>query len=203
MRRVIIALLFLFVLVSPASAMLVTADADGFADGANISNAFGGMALSSVGGYTGLDGVVYAWGDGLASTGASVFANNLSFQRQWYAEPLEGFALRADFDQPANYVAIDIIGDDSGDFGVLEAYDSLGTLLDSVVSPQLSVGQIWTAQINRTSFDIAYIIAGGSAATEDTVHLDNLSANVVPEPVTIWLLGMGSLLLTTRRRRSY
>jgi hypothetical protein len=191
----------ILVLVSSASAVIVSADADGFSDGTDISTAFAGMTLSSVGGYTGLDGFIYAWGDGLASTGASVFANNLSFQRQWYANLTDGFALRADFDQPANYVAIDIIGDDySGDIGVLYAYSAADVLLESVTSDALGYGEVFTAAISRGSFDIAYIITGGSPSTEDAVHLDNMTANIIPEPTTLCLLGLGTLILTRRRR---
>lgn len=190
----------LLLLAVPAAANLITADADGFSDGVDISAVVEGVTLSSVGGYAGLDGRVYACGDGLASTGTNVFANNLSFQRQWYADLTEGFALRADFNNPANFVSIDIIGDDSSDYGQLNAYDSSGTLLAFVLSPQLSTGQVFTAVIDRDwSFDIAYIIAGGAVLTEDTVHLDNLIANVIPEPATILLLTFGSAALLRRR----
>ena len=69
---------------SASGAEIISADADGYSDGANISTAFAGMTLSSQGSYSELNGHIYAWGDGLASTGTNVFANNLSsFQRQW------------------------------------------------------------------------------------------------------------------------
>ena len=200
MKYPLVIALFL-AMVSCAGAVMISADADGFSDGTDISTAFGGMTLSSVGGYSGLDGFVYAWGDGLASTGASVFANNLSFQGQWYAGLTDGFAFRADFDQPANYVAIDIIGDDySGDIGALYAYNAADILLETITSDALGYGEVFTAQISRGSFDIAYIIAGGSPSTEDTVHLDNLIADVIPEPATLWLFALGGLLLTRKRR---
>jgi len=187
---------------SSALALLVSVDADGYSNVTDISNAFEGVTLSSVGCYPGLDGLVYAWGDALASTGTNVFANNLSFQRQWYADLDEGFALRADFDLPAGYVSIDIIGDDAGDYGELLAYNSGGLLIGYVMTPQLSAGEVFTATIDRDwAFDIAYIIAGGAAAFEDTVHLDNLNADVIPEPATFLLLGIGSLILTMKRRK--
>jgi len=191
--------------VSPVFGVIVSADADGFGDGSDISAVFAGMALSSVGGYSGLDGAVYARGDGLASTGTMVFANNLSFDRQWYANMVDGFALRADFSASADYAAIDLIGDDyGGDVGVLYAYDAGDALLDTVVSPLLGYGEVFRAQINRGSFDIAYIIAGGEPSGQHTVHLDNLSVNIVPEPCTIGLLGLGGLILvgirSVRRR---
>lgn len=200
MKNLLAAALIL-AMASSAGATIISADADGFSDGTDISTVFAGMTLSSVGGYPGLDGLVYAWSDGLASTGTSVFANNLSFQRQWYAGLTDGFAFRADFDQPANYVAIDIIGDDySGDIGILRAYNADNVPLETVTSDALGYGEVFTAQISRVSFDIAYIIAGGAVPTEDTVHLDNLIADVIPEPATLWLFALGGLLLTRKRR---
>ncbi len=179
----------------------ISADADGFADGVDISTSFSGLTLSAVGGYEGLDGRVYAWGDGLASTGQAVFANNLSFQRQWYAGSTDGFALRADFDQPADYVAIDIIGDDyGGDVGVLYAYNSADALLETVTTPVLGYGEVFSAAISTGSFEIAYVIAGGEPSGQHTVHLDNLTANIVPEPATVFLLGIGGLVLIGRIR---
>lgn len=182
-------------LAGTCGAGVIAIDADSFSNGADISNAYAGITLSSTGGYGGLDGKVYAFEDGLASTGTKVFGNNLSFQRQWYADSIEGFAFRVDFSSYAILVSLDIIGDDYAgtDVGVLYAYSSSGVLLDAVTSGQLSYGQEFNAQINRSAFDIAYIIAGGSNLTQDTVHLDNLRVNVVPEPATILILGLGIL----------
>ena len=198
--RIFSTILLCLVITSSAAATIVTADADGFTDDTDISSIFSGITLSAVGGYTGLDPTVYAFSDGLASTPTSVFANNLSFQRQWYADLVEGFALRADFDLPANYVAIDIIGDDSGDSGILDAYNSADELIYSVISSQLTVGQVFTAEINSAGFDIAYIIAGGTS--ENTVHLDNLTATVVPEPTTLSIFILGGLILTKARKNT-
>ena len=76
-------------------------------------------------------------------------------------------------------------------------------LIGYVLSPQLTTGQVFTATIDRDwTFDIAYIIAGGAVSTEDTVHLDNLIANVIPEPATLCLLGIGGVILAGIRNRS-
>lgn len=199
--KVLLPTTLVLIMASSAWGVIVSADADGYINGIDISTVFDGITLSSVGGYPGLDGAVYAWGDGLASTGTNVFANNLSFQRQWYANLTDGFALRADFDQPANLVAIDIIGDDWGDYGELYAYNSSDTLVGYVLSPQLATGEVFTATISRDwAFDIAYIIAGGAASSGDTVHLDNLTANVIPEPATLFLMALGGFILTRTRR---
>ncbi|MBN1765823.1 MAG: hypothetical protein JW860_11235 [Sedimentisphaerales bacterium] len=185
--------------VSHVWAVGITVDADGFGDDMDISDVFAGVTLSSVGDYPGLDGRVYAHSDGLASTGVSVFANNLAFERQWNYDWGSGFALRADFDYAADTVVIDLIGDNPADFdiGGLYAYDSDDVLLDSVVSGNLVYGEIFRAQISRLDFDIAYIIAGGAGA--ETVHLDNLAINVIPEPISFLLLAMGGGLLRRRK----
>jgi len=196
--RLIMSLLILLVLPVPGWAVLINVDADGFADDTDISTAFGDVTLSSVGGYAGLDGRVYAHSDGLASTDFSVFANNLSFQRQWWADDADGFALRADFAAGADYVAIDIIGDDPADIGALYAYDSGGSLLETKTSAELAYGQVFTAEINRPAFDIAYIIAGGSGSAE-TVHLDNLVVNIIPEPATVVLLAIGAIAIRKKK----
>ncbi len=66
----------------------------------------------------------------------------------------------------------------------------------------MTAGEVFSASINRASFDIAYIIAGGMFANSATpVLLDNLTANVIPEPGTVLLLGLGSLAVLKRRKR--
>lgn len=193
----IIVVAVLSICVPTASALTVTVEPDDFADGTDISELIPGITLSAVGGYGNLDGSVYVSPDGLASTGTSVFANNLSFERQWYLDDTRGFALRADFASPADFVTIDIIGDDNSDVGTLIAYNAAGELVGSVITARLNTGQVFTAQITADTFEIAYIIAGGLG---DTVHLDNLTANIIPEPATLLLLSIGAIAIRKRRR---
>ena len=179
-----------------AEALTVTVEPDVWGSGSNISTVYAGVTLSSVGPYISdpsLNGLVYSWtaiNPDFASTGTRVFGNNLYSSDAagsptceiWYRSP-DGssvYRLRADFDELADYVAIDIIGNSATDAGVLEAYDSSDTLLTSITTPPLTSGAIYTAMVDRPSFDIAYIIASGTGG--ETVYLDNLSANVVPEP---------------------
>jgi hypothetical protein len=201
--KAMIIVLMVFATASSVSAVVITAEADGHANGANISNAFTGMTLSTVGTDPNLDGQVYARipiNPAYASTGKLVFGNNLEgmdadgspYNEIWH----ETFRFRADFDHLANIVSIDFIGNNSSDYGALEAYNSVGALLASVFTPQLIADQVFSAQINRSSFDIAYIVASGIGG--DTLYLDNLSANV-PEPATMVLLGLGSLVVIRRR----
>lgn len=188
-----------------AGAAVITADADCCADGANIGGAFSGVRLFAVGDAAGLNGAVYAISSGLASTGSGVFANSISgYEPFWYAGETDWFALKAVFQEPANMVAIDIISDDyivgdtGGDFGVLYAYDSADNLLASFDTDAIGYGLFERAQIVRASYDISYIVAGGAFGS--TVQLDNLAANIVPEPATIALLACGGLFLTRRRK---
>ncbi len=181
-------------------AVLVTVDPDVFAAGMDISAVFPYVALSSVGGASGLNGKVYAYSDVLASTGDKVFANNLSVPAQWLNKNIGGYALRADFLIPTDYVAIDFIGDGGFDYGTIDAYNSAGVYLATVLSPvQLNPGQVYTAQIPRAAPDVAYVIAGGLAAISSTVHLDHLVFQI-PEPTMSLFLSLGLLLLRSKKK---
>jgi hypothetical protein len=177
----------------PLFAVLVSIDPDNFASGTDISTASPYVTLSSGGGAAGLDGKVYAHTDTLVSTGSEVFANNLS--SQWLNKTSGGYALRVDFLTPTDYVAIDFIGDGGLDFGTMNVYNSSGTLIIGIISPSmLNSGQAYTAQIQRDTPDIAYILAGGMGTIGDPIHLDHLVFQI-PEPATCLLFSFGFLLL--------
>ena len=205
LHKIIIVMLIISMTVSTAQGLLVTAEADGYSEGADISKAFIGMTLSSVGTYSELDGHVYSRTSDFASTGISVFGNNLSgtdiqgtpSNQLWYQSSTRtsAFRLRVDFDNAANYVAIDFITNNSSDHGILEAYNSMGILLSSIIA--VSYGPPQEVQITRPTFEIAYIIASG--INGETLCLDNFQANVIPEPSTFLLLGLGAFILRKRR----
>src|SRR6056297_78795 len=102
---------------------------DQFASGDELTNAFSGVTLSVVDsdGRTSTGETVRAQSSGLASTGNLVFARGTSTtfnsSSSW---------LRADFDLPTAEVSIDVIGDDSNDPGILQAYDASGNLIEQV-----------------------------------------------------------------------
>ena len=81
--------------------------------------------------------------------------------------------LRADFSVLQSTVSIDVGSDDGSDVAYLRAYDTNDTLLEEIVSGQLSSGQSETLTISRAQADIAYVIAAGVAG--DITPLDNLN----------------------------
>jgi len=191
-------------------ATLITADADGYENGQDISDLFGGIALSAIGRAVGLDGRVYAYPDPLATTGAKVFGHNLSNHTEWYFDgypesyhhPAD-FALRIDFLNRARMISIDTVCDSEFDIAQMVAYDRQGTVLESIWSYPghlMSYGDIWTARITSESYDIAYVIVGGFYGNmAHAVVLDNLTADVIPEPATVLMLGLGGMMLLRRK----
>jgi hypothetical protein len=160
----------------------VAIDADAFAAGTVLNNAFVGMGvtLSAFGSST--DGNVYARSNALASTGANVFGNSSGFDPLWIPG---GRALRANFLSGTSSASIDIIANDSSDSGRVEFYDALDNLLGAVdTGVMISAGDVFTAAFSSLGTDIAYLIATGVGG--DNVALDNLSFDAdvgrLPEP---------------------
>jgi hypothetical protein len=207
LRNVIGTVLALLMLGCSAQAIVITADADGFVEGADISNAFAGMTLSSLGRSEGLDGKVYAYSDELASTGSMVFGHNLENHTQWYWDqyPEEGhpddFALRIDFDEPVNCVSLDMVGTGEFDYVSLWGYGETGDVIVGEFS-SAPYEEVCTLTVALDSYDIAYVVAGGFFLNGASyVVIDNLVANV-PEPGTVVLLGLGVLAAARRRKRA-
>jgi hypothetical protein len=199
--RVLVAFLGFLSFSFSLSANLAFIDADDFTNGTDISYVFPFVFMYSTGGAAGLDGKVYACADPLASTGGNVFANNLSTPGQWLNKNSGGYALHVDFMTPTDYVAIDFIGDGGLDYGTMDIYNSNGVLITSVISPfMLDSGQVYTAEIQRTTPDIAFIVAGGMGVLGSTIHLDNLVFGI-PEPATCSLLSFGFLLLKPGKKK--
>jgi hypothetical protein len=189
---------------------LVVADPDAFPAGTNISQAFPGAVLSQVGaGWDGMPGgaQIFAVNPSIqptepfrASTGSLAFGTDDVYPHLFMqSAPL---SMRVDFASPTNYVAIDVIGNDSSDMGQLLAFNSLGTQIGSYTSGTVGTSQFETMSVTRPVWDIAYVLASGYSG--ESAGLDHLQYNVVPEPSTFILLSMGAIGLLAfawRRRR--
>ena len=180
------------------SAAPTTIDPDAFSDGTNIGNAFAGVSLSNPGK---ADPRVFSLTDPFASTGPNIFGTSHATIPQEWGDGFNG-GMRADFDAGVGFVAIDLIGNDSsGDRGRLLAFDASNNLLDAYVSANIGEGAFETAFIVRPSFDIAYVIATGSADGFEAVSLDNLRFTPIPLPATGWIVSPLLMVFAIHRKR--
>jgi hypothetical protein len=211
LRFAFLSALTLFLFPVPALATLIAVEPDNFALGTDIRLSVAGVTLSVVG--EAGTAVIVVSGDSnflgrnAATTGTRMFGQNPGdgpaipdIEKFWNEDQVG--VLRADFSLLADFVQIDVIFDDD-DIGFLRAYDSSGTLLDTVSASgdgRLSGQEFARLSITRPNADIAYMITGGSDA--EGLYLDNLQVNVVPVPAAAWLLGSGAVLLLFRTRRA-
>jgi hypothetical protein len=189
-------------LVAGATAETVV-EPDAFPAGTDISTAFPGVVLSTVNSVAG-DTRVFAtaptrsyW----ASTGTLVFGHVGPYAEHWVVDTSEAFsygALRATFNPPAASVTLDLVGNDSSDFGLVSAYDPSGALLTALETSELAAGAVETLTLSWP-LGIGYVIAGGAGA--DTVSLDQLRFVPVPEPAALALLAVGGLIRVRRAPR--
>lgn len=200
MRTAILAaVLALLLCGADAAKAVIVVEPDAFPAGTNISNAFDGVTLSALGS-TPVTSSVFSLTCTFSSTGTQVFGHDGRWDIYWGLVSSSSFdaSLRADFDSPANFVSIDFIPNDGYDPGVLQAFNSMGVLLETVTTPGTSgVGSVETATISRATPDIAYVIASAPQGTD--VHLDHVV--FVPEPGTVLLLGLGCLAVARKRGR--
>lgn len=153
-----------------AGVSLAHAEPDNFVAGTVMDTEVPGVTLSN--GVNG--GSVYSAAASFgAPTGTSVLAPGPTSSAGWKAAENE---FRADFDQPTNRVSIDVGSDDPSDVAFFRAYDASGTLLEQLISPNLSAGQSVTLTITRPTADISYILAAGVGT--DITPLDNLQFEV-------------------------
>ena len=203
--RILWAAIIILAAVSPAIARLVHVDADYHPPGADISDVFPGMKLTALGSWPELDGQVYSRevpDPALATTGANVFGHNATGvdvhgrprNETWiYPHTL----LAIEFYDLADFVALDIIGDESVDKAAVDVYNTDSVIIEWAITPQLSYGSTARVKITRDAFDISYVVVSGIGGS--AVRIDNIEANVIPEPATLLLLALGGLILTSRR----
>ena len=102
------------------------------------------------------------------------FGNNLGNFTQWYAvlaPTNQHNLLKVDFDEPAKYIAIDMIGESDGS-GVLSLWFTGGGYYNFTVP--LIAGQAFHVEFNSAYLAIDWVAIGGNIP----VHLDNLFALV-------------------------
>jgi hypothetical protein len=102
-------------------------------------------------------------------------------------------------------VSIDFIGSSgiATETGILEIFDSLGTLLDTYTTASLTAGQVETMSFTRLTPDVKFARAYTAPGVLTLGRLDNLSFNNVvnvPEPATLTLVTLGALLVVGIRR---
>lgn len=143
-----------------------------------------------------------------ASTGTRVFANSRSGERE--GQPLSQLwhvgnnPLCAMFSHPVSHIAIDVIAAPAGSypdntFGAMLAFDEGGNELAYTYSGLLeNPGDIATLEFDDPPVGTAYVLIGGWF--DDDIILDNLQVECTPEPSTIVLLTMSSIMLLRRRK---
>ena len=202
----------LFAVCGSAFGQITSVDADSFAAGTALTNAFSGVTLSVITGPNRPDGpyvVISATGfndftqTNVATTGSLVFGNfpdaPFPAAKGW---EVDGRLFRADFANPTNWVSIDLIADDN-DSGIFSAYGAGGELLGTV-NTGVMTNLAFTAIITRPTADIAYITAAGTYG--ESMFLDNLRYNniaPIPEPeiYAMMLAGLGVLGWVGRRKK--
>jgi len=179
------------VITGTADGIPISVEPDDYGIGTDLSTIVPGVTLSveaqpdatvvSVTGSSGACGPDPTLAVPCASTGTQVFgASGLSAEfGPWQQNSGE---FRADFDQPTDFVSIDLVGIDDG-AAELRAFAADGTLLQTFHAFLTGPGDNVTASISRANPDIAYILVGGVIGERN--NLDNLIFNRIAPPFPV------------------
>ena len=167
----------------PLPPLPLSVDPDAFPAGTDITNAFPGVTLSSVGpGFDGdFDPSIFAINPSIhesspfnASTGSLVFGTNDAR----FPHVFSGFGdatFRVDFALPASEVRLDAIGNHGSDFARLVAFDAADVVIDTYNTGQLTISSFETMIVTSASFNIDHVVASG--AFGESVGFDRLDFN--------------------------
>ena len=193
---------------SEADAAIVTIDPDNFLNSTDISTATVGVTVSSVphAAPTTRDPIFATdWFTAIGNIFASPANSTIVFGFETFPETRDA-VFRADFDVPTDFVSLLSVVASDQNFMSLRAFDAGNNLLATVDAPGIRVD--FTATINRSSADIAYILAGGTNPLAGN-GIDRFEFNrILPpppvamlEPTTLLLLGLGLAGLGFARKR--
>ena len=194
MKAGVIGVLVLLCATFSLAGPVISIDADAFAPGTVLNDAFPGVTLTDVQG----DATVWSAQSDAATTGSHVFGDATD-DHDW-----DVGEFRADFvSHPAVWVSIDAIADGFEDYGRLEAYAADGTLLAADVTTRLDSegidGPEFVTLHVASGVPIAYILAGAdNAVAADDIELDNLVYApyvTIPVPRAMLLAGIGACLV--------
>lgn len=152
------------------------------------------------------------------SYGFEVYENSANFPASWGNQSLSPFANEVnDFwfimnfglatDSVINSFSMEV-GDFGGDTDVIEllAFDGDGLLVDSFGSAwsgNLGNGDSpLTASVSGSGIVQVIFRGGSSGSSFNSVYYDNMNIDVVPEPATLSVLGLGALALFRKKRKS-
>ncbi len=110
--------------------------------------------------------------------------------------------IRIDFDALMTSVSIQVGDNNADDDGPIQlfAYTSGNALVDS---DSIAYGAAMDTPVTLSvaGANIAYIIGTGGGNFPGSLYWDNVTANPVPEPATMTLLGLGAVAIMRRRKK--
>lgn len=178
--RTVLPLGIVAAILAPAAAQTtITIDPAAFADGTDISQAFPGAVLSALGTEPDTERVFTRTASSGLPGPMPVLGHDGGFPEFWFDVSFGNATLRIDFDEPADVVNVHFLMNNGFDPTFVQAFDSGGSLLDTVTTPGTSGGgNIETATIDRGGlFDIDHVVAG--AQTDQDVYIRSADATAL------------------------